>query len=117
MGSEYFALGYETAEKINTQKELGQKVVGVGTSAARVLETQAANGYLKPGKGWTDKFIYPPFKFKILNALITNFHLPRSTPLLLVCAFAGTDLMMEAYEEAIKERYRFYSYGDSMLIL
>jgi S-adenosylmethionine:tRNA ribosyltransferase-isomerase len=117
MGSEFFTLGYETADKINTQKELGRKVIGVGTSAARVLETQAENGYLRPGKGWTDKFIYPPFEFKILNALITNFHLPRSTPLLLVCAFAGRDLMMKAYAEAIAERYRFYSYGDAMLIL
>jgi S-adenosylmethionine:tRNA ribosyltransferase-isomerase len=117
MGSEYFALTYEVADKINTQRELGKKIVGVGTSIARVLETQAENRYLKPGKGWTEKFIYPPFEFKILNSLITNFHLPRSTPLLLVCAFAGRDLMMKAYSEAIAKKYRFYSYGDAMLIL
>lgn len=117
MGSEYFALNYEVADKINTEKELGKKIVGVGTSIARVLETQAENRYLKPGKGWTEKFIYPPFEFKILNSLVTNFHLPRSTPLLLVCALAGRDLMMKAYSEAIAKKYRFYSYGDAMLIL
>lgn len=117
MGREYFELSYEAADQINTQKELGKKIIGVGTSIARVLETQAENQYLKPGKGWTDKFIYPPFKFRIMDSLITNFHLPKSTPLLLVSAFAGRDLIMKAYSEAIKEKYRFYSYGDAMLIL
>lgn len=117
IGSEYFELDYEAAEKINTQKELGKKIIGVGTSIARVLETQAKDHYLKPGKGWTDKFIYPPFKFKILDGLVTNFHLPRSTTLLLVCAFASRDLIMKAYREAINEGYRFYSYGDAMLII
>ncbi len=117
MGSEYFTLDYEVADRINTQKELGKKIIGVGTSIARTLETQAEKRYVKPGRGWTDKFIYPPFQFRILNSLITNFHLPRSTPLFLVCAFAGRDLMMKAYSEAIEEKYRFYSYGDAMLIL
>ncbi|KPJ51054.1 S-adenosylmethionine tRNA ribosyltransferase [candidate division TA06 bacterium DG_26] len=117
MGAEYFELDYEAADRMNTQKELGKKIVGVGTSIVRLLETQGESGYLKPGKGWTEKFIYPPFEFKILDSMVTNFHLPKSTTLLLVSAFAGRDLVMKAYAEAVAEGYRFYSYGDAMLIV
>jgi S-adenosylmethionine:tRNA ribosyltransferase-isomerase len=117
MGSEYFELDYDAAERINSQKDLGKRIIGVGTSVARALETQAEKGYVKPGEGSTQKFIYPPFKFQILDAILTNFHLPRSTPLLLVSAFAGRELIMEAYSQAIEHGYRFYSYGDAMLIV
>jgi S-adenosylmethionine:tRNA ribosyltransferase-isomerase len=117
MGSEEFALDYDAAETINTQKDMGKKAIGVGTSMVRVLETQAKDGYVKPGEGTTEKFIYPPYKFQIVDGLLTNFHLPRSTPLLMVSAFAGRDLILEAYAEAIEHGYRFYSYGDAMLIV
>ncbi len=117
MGSEEFELDYDAADTINAQKDLGKKIIGVGTSMARVVETLADGDYVRPGKGSTEKFIYPPYKFQILDGLLTNFHLPRSTPLLMVSAFAGRDLIMEAYAEAIEHGYRFYTYGDAMLIL
>jgi S-adenosylmethionine:tRNA ribosyltransferase-isomerase len=84
----------------------------------RAIETSVSTtGHLKPYKGWTNKFIFPPYDFSVANSLITNFHMPESTLLMMVCAFGGYDLMMKAYKEAIKEKYRFYSYGDTMLIL
>jgi S-adenosylmethionine:tRNA ribosyltransferase-isomerase len=95
----------------------GGRVVAVGTTAVRVLETAAAAGPLRPWSGTTELFIYPPYDFKAVDALITNFHLPRSTLLLLVGAFAGADLIRRAYMTAMEEHYRFYSYGDAMLIL
>jgi len=76
-----------------------------------------SEGWVKPGSGWTDKFIYPPYDFKVVNALVTNFHLPASTLLMMVCAFGGYDFVMKAYRKAIREKYRFFSYGDAMLIL
>ncbi|MCX7837818.1 MAG: S-adenosylmethionine:tRNA ribosyltransferase-isomerase, partial [candidate division WOR-3 bacterium] len=88
----------------------------VGTTVVRTLEYCSQNNRLKPQKGWTDLFIYPGFKFKITDALITNFHLPKSSLLLLVCAFASKDLIMKAYKEAIREKYRFFSFGDAMFI-
>jgi len=94
------------------------KVRAVGTTAMRTLETSvSAGGLLKMNEGWTDKFIFPPFEFKICNAMITNFHLPESTLLMMACAFGGYDLIMEAYKVAKKEKYRFFSYGDAMLII
>ncbi|MBM3325263.1 MAG: tRNA preQ1(34) S-adenosylmethionine ribosyltransferase-isomerase QueA [Calditrichaeota bacterium] len=118
MDSEYFDISAESAETINRAIEQGKKMIAVGTSTTRTLETVANfNGGVKPAAGWTDKFIYPPYQFKVVDHLITNFHLPGSTLLMLVCAFADMELIMGAYRHAIKEKYRFYSYGDSMLIL
>jgi S-adenosylmethionine:tRNA ribosyltransferase-isomerase len=96
----------------------GKKIIVVGTSTVRTLETVVdADGFVKAGSGWTDKFIYPPYEFKIADHLITNFHRPYSTLLMLVSAFAGRDFIFRAYRKAIKENYRFYSFGDAMLIL
>ena len=116
MEEEFFEIIYESAKKVNSVKENGGKIFAVGTSVVRALET-AAKDELWSYRGWTDKFIYPPYDFKIVDGMVTNFHLPKSTLFLLVCAFAGRELIFKAYEEAIKERYRFYSYGDAMLIL
>jgi len=118
MDSEYYEISEQAAETINQTIKEGGKVVAVGTSVVRALETQVTSeGLVKPEKGWTDKFIYPPYDFKIVDRLITNFHLPGSTLLMLVCAFADRDFIFKAYRRAIKEKYRFYSYGDAMLIL
>ena len=118
MDSEFFRINEETTEGINECSANGKRVVAVGTSTARVLETVSdVAGKLRSGTGETALFIYPGYNFKVLQALLTNFHLPKSTLLMMVCAFAGRDFIFEAYEEAIKEKYRFYSYGDAMLIL
>jgi len=118
MDSEYFEVGTEAAETINNAIAEGKRIISVGTSTTRTLETVANfNGGVKNASGWTDKFIYPPYQFKVVDHLLTNFHLPGSTLLMLVCAFADMDLIMKAYRHAIKARYRFYSYGDSMLVL
>ncbi|BAT71927.1 S-adenosylmethionine:tRNA ribosyltransferase-isomerase [Thermosulfidibacter takaii ABI70S6] len=118
MDEEYFEISKEAADKINRAKEKGKKILACGTTVVRTLETASdERGLVKATSGWTNLFIYPGYKFKVIDALLTNFHLPRSTLLMLVCAFAGKDFVMEAYNEAIKERYRFYSYGDCMLIL
>jgi S-adenosylmethionine:tRNA ribosyltransferase-isomerase len=117
---EYFEVGSDTARALGAARWDGRRIVAVGTTSVRVLETLAdrfAAGDVRAASGWTDKFIYPPHEFRLVDALITNFHLPRSTLLMLVCAFAGRDFVLSAYEEAIKEKYRFYSYGDAMLIL
>lgn len=118
MHSEYYELEEETSEIINKTRESGKSVISVGTTSARVLETVTdRNGYVRAGRGWTDKFIYPPYQFRAVDALMTNFHLPQSTLLMLTSAFAGHEFIMEAYRIAIKETYRFFSYGDGMLIL
>ena len=118
MDSEYFEVSEESAAIINEAKLSGGRVIAVGTSTVRTLESVAnADNLVKANSGWTDKFIYPPYKFKIIDALVTNFHLSGSTLFLLTCALAGKDLMMESYQEAIEKKYRFYSYGDAMLIL
>lgn len=118
MDSEYYEISEQSVEAINETMRSGRKVIAVGTSTVRVLETVVTSeGFVKPGKGWTDKFIYPPYEFKIVDRLITNFHLPGSTLLMMVCAFAGRDLIFKAYRRAIREKFRFYSYGDAMLIL
>jgi S-adenosylmethionine:tRNA ribosyltransferase-isomerase len=118
MDSEYYEIPPEAAEAINETMRNDGKVVAVGTSTVRALETEVSvEGWVKPGRGWTDKFIYPPYEFRIVDRLITNFHLPASTLLMLVCAFAGRDFVFKAYRKAIKEQYRFYSYGDAMMIL
>jgi S-adenosylmethionine:tRNA ribosyltransferase-isomerase len=118
MDSEYYQINEESARMINETMKRGGNVIVVGTSTVRALETEVTSeGWVKPNRGWTDKFIYPPYEFKIVDRLITNFHLPGSTLLMLVCAFAGRDFVFKAYRKAIKEKWRFYSYGDAMLIL
>ena len=117
MHSEHFYIKEEDCEKINKAKKSGHRVIAVGTTSCRVLESIAdENGYVKPTEGDTQIFIYPGYKFRCLDALITNFHLPQSTLVMLVSALAGKDYIMEAYKEAVKEKYRFFSFGDAMLI-
>jgi S-adenosylmethionine:tRNA ribosyltransferase-isomerase len=118
MHAEHFAISLEAADKINN----AQRIVAVGTTAMRVLETAArrskpVRSQIEPQSGKTDLFIFPPFEFRVVDALLTNFHLPRSTLLMLVSAFAGREFILRAYEEAVQKCYRFYSYGDCMLIL
>lgn len=117
MHQEWYELTQDQATAIGTTPERGGRIVAVGTTAVRVLETCARNGRLMPQSGWTNLLIQPPYEFRATNTLVTNFHLPGSTLLALVFAFAGRDFMLEAYRTAIAERYRFYSYGDAMLIL
>lgn len=118
MHSEHFYIKQEDADKINKAKKNGKRVIAVGTTSCRVLETIAdENGMVKPTEGDTQIFIYPGYKYKCLDGLVTNFHLPESTLIMLVSALAGRDYIMKAYNEAVKERYRFFSFGDAMLIL
>ena len=118
MHSEHFYIKQEDADKINQAKQNGKRVIAVGTTSCRVLETIAdENGMVKPTEGDTQIFIYPGYHFKCLDALITNFHLPESTLLMLVSALAGREYIMKAYQEAVKEKYRFFSFGDAMLII
>ncbi len=117
MDYETYTVPEETAEEINRAKEEGRRVIAVGTTVVRTLESVASEGgTVKSGEGITNLFIYPGYRFKVIDALITNFHLPRSTLLMLVCAFAGKEKVLNAYREAIKEGYRFYSFGDAMFI-
>jgi S-adenosylmethionine:tRNA ribosyltransferase-isomerase len=117
MESEFYEIGEDSSRVIN-ERIPGSRIVAVGTTATRVLETAAdEEGKLNAGSGWTDLFIYPGYGFKVIDSLITNFHPPRSTPIMLTCTFSGKDFLMEAYREAIEKKYRFYSYGDAMLIL
>ena len=118
MDSENYFISQETSDKVNEAlKSKDNKVVACGSTVVRTLETSiTASGISKPGTGWTDKFIYPPYDFKITETLITNFHRPESTLLMLAAAFAGYDFLMEAYEEAKENDYRFFSFGDAMLI-
>ncbi len=117
MDSENYSISDETAAKVNQALDNKKKVVSVGTTSMRSIESSvSANGRLKPNEGWTDKFIFPPYEFKIANSLVTNLHMPESTLLMMTAAFGGYDLIMHAYEEAVKEKYRFFSYGDVMLI-
>lgn len=118
MDSENYDIPQETVDLVNKSLDTKKRVVAVGTTALKTVESSVtANGRLKSSSGWTDKFIIPPYEFKIANALITNFHLPESTLLMTASAFGGYDLIMKAYQEAIKENYKFFSYGDAMLIL
>ena len=118
MHSEFYMIDETAAEKINRAKEKGKRVICVGTTSCRTIESAAdENGRLKACSGWTDIFIYPGYQFKILDALITNFHLPESTLVMLVSALAGREHVLAAYEEAVKERYRFFSFGDAMFIV
>ena len=117
MHSEFFQITEEAAQKINHAKENGGRVICVGTTSCRTIESAAdEDGHLKACSGWTEIFIYPGYKFKVLDCLITNFHLPESTLVMLVSALAGREHVLAAYEEAVKERYRFFSFGDAMFI-
>ena len=116
MDSEYYSINKETCDIINDTRQKGKKVVAVGTTSCRVLETVGKNGNIEPCDGWTDIFIYPGYEFKVVNRLITNFHLPESTLIMLVSSLAGRDNVLHAYNLAVKERYRFFSFGDAMFI-
>lgn len=118
MHSEHYHLSEETAEKINRTKAAGGRVIAVGTTSCRTLESMPLeNGLVKAGDGYTDIFIYPGYKFKLLDGLVTNFHLPESTLIMLVSAFLGYEKTMNAYKVAVEEKYRFFSFGDAMVIL
>lgn len=118
MAAEHYHLTPETAALINDTTRRGRRVVAVGTTVTRTLETLATGpGEVRPGNGWTEKFIYPPYDFQVVTGLVTNFHMPQSTLLMLVSAFAGRELIFKSYRYAVAQEYRFYSYGDAMLIL
>jgi S-adenosylmethionine:tRNA ribosyltransferase-isomerase len=118
MDAEYFKITEKAAAVVNKGKEVNGKICAVGTTTMRSVESSvSSSGMLKAAEGWTNKFIYPPYDFSVANAMITNFHLPKSSLIIMVSAFAGHELTMEAYEQAKKENYRFYSYGDAMLII
>ena len=118
MDSEQIIIPANTAQKINQAKKEKRRICAVGTTVMRTVESSvSANHLLNPYEGWTNKFIFPPHDFSIANAMITNFHTPKSTLMMMTAAFAGYDFLMKAYREAVKEKYRFYSYGDAMLII
>ena len=117
MHSEYFEIIQPVVDSICQAKKEGHRVFAVGTTSVRVLETAASSGTLKAQSGWTDIFIYPGFEFRVVDALITNFHLPESTLMMLVSAFSGRERILQAYQEAVDQRYRFFSFGDAMLLL
>ncbi|HYF95073.1 MAG TPA: tRNA preQ1(34) S-adenosylmethionine ribosyltransferase-isomerase QueA [Symbiobacteriaceae bacterium] len=118
MHSEFYTVTPQTAESLNRIRRDGGRIIAVGTTSVRTLETVArADGTVEPGQGWTDIFIYPAYRFKTVDAMVTNFHLPKSTLLMLISAFAGRELVLNAYGEAVDQRYRFFSFGDAMLIL
>lgn len=117
MHSEFFQISQEAADTINEAKKKGHRVISVGTTSTRTLESAAEeDGTLREKSGWTDIFIYPGYEFRVIDGLITNFHLPESTLVMLVSALAGREHVMAAYEEAVREKYRFFSFGDAMLI-
>ncbi len=117
MHREYYSVPPAAADIVNGTKERGGRVIAVGTTAVRTLESVARGGRIAAGSGWTDIFIYPGYNFQVVDAMITNFHLPKSTLLMLISAFAGRESILAAYREAVAERYRFFSFGDAMLII
>jgi S-adenosylmethionine:tRNA ribosyltransferase-isomerase len=118
MDSEDMEITEQAADIVNRAKDNKKKICAIGTTTMRAIESSVStDGHLKPYKGWTNKFIFPPYDFSVANCMVTNFHMPESTLLMIVCAFGGYDLIMKAYKEAIKEKYRFFTYGDAMLIL
>ena len=118
MDSEQLIITQEACDIVNASKDAKKKVCAIGTTCMRASETSVSTiGHMKPYEGWTNKFIFPPYDFSVANCMVTNFHMPQSTLLMMIAAFAGYDFMREAYDQAIKEKYRFYSYGDGMLIL
>lgn len=117
MHREYYSISPETAQIVNSAKKEGRRVIAVGTTSVRALETAGASGRIAAKTDWTDIFIYPGYQYRIVDGLITNFHLPKSTLLMLVSAFAGQEAVFRAYREAVKEQYRFFSFGDAMIII
>jgi S-adenosylmethionine:tRNA ribosyltransferase-isomerase len=118
MDAEYFKIDEEACRIINTAKENGRRVCSIGTTGMRAMESSVtAQRLLKPAEGWTNHFIHPPYNFNIADSLVTNFHLPKTSLLIMTCAFAGYELAMEAYKKAIKDKYRFFSYGDALLFI
>ena len=118
MDAEYFKIDEEACKIINTAKQNGRRVCSIGTTAMRGMESSVtAQRLLKPAEGWTNHFIHPPYNFNIADSLVTNFHLPKTSLLIMSCAFAGYELAMEAYKKAIKDKYRFFSYGDALLFI
>jgi S-adenosylmethionine:tRNA ribosyltransferase-isomerase len=118
MDAEYYRIDEEACKIVNKARMNGNRICSVGTTTMRALESSfTAEKLLKPSEGWTNTFIHPPYQFNIADALITNFHLPKTSLLIMVCAFAGYDLTMEAYKKAIKDKYRFFSYGDAMMLI
>ena len=118
MDAEYFKIDEDACRIINTAKENGRRVCSIGTTAMRAMESSVtAQRLLKPAEGWTNHFIHPPYNFNIADSLVTNFHLPKTSLLIMTCAFAGYELAMEAYKKAIKDKYRFFSYGDALLFI
>jgi S-adenosylmethionine:tRNA ribosyltransferase-isomerase len=117
MHREWLNVGAELVEKIRRTREQGGRIVAIGTTVVRALETATRDGVLQPFAGETQIFIFPGYRITSVDALVTNFHLPESTLLMLVCAFAGRETMLAAYRHAVEQRYRFFSYGDAMLIL
>ncbi len=118
MDAEYYKIEETACAIVNKAKEKGHRICSIGTTTMRAMETSyTAQKFLKPSEGWTNNFIHPPYDFSIADALVTNFHLPKTSLMIMACAFANYDLIMEAYKKAIKDKYRFFSYGDSMLII
>ena len=118
MDAEYYRIEEEACKIVNKAKEGARRICSVGTTTMRAMESSfTAQKLLKPSEGWTNTFIHPPYNFNIADALVTNFHLPKTSLLIMTCAFAGYDLTMEAYKKAIKDKYRFFSYGDAMLVI
>ncbi len=118
MDAEYFKIEQDAVDTVNKGKENKNRICAVGTTSMRSIESAvSAEGMLKADRGWTNLFIYPPYEFHIADSMITNFHLPKSSLMIMACAFGGYELIMEAYQEAVKEEYRFFSYGDAMLII
>jgi len=118
MDAEYYRIEETACQIVNKAKEKGHRICSIGTTTMRAMESSfTAQQLLKPSEGWTNHFIHPPYNFNIADSLVTNFHLPKTSLLIMACAFAGYDLMMEAYKKAIKDKYRFFSYGDAMLII
>ena len=118
MDAEYYQITEEAANIVNKAKQTGHRVCSIGTTTMRAMETSfTATKLLKPNEGWTNHFIHPPYNFSVADSLVTNFHLPKTSLLIMTCAFAGYDLAMAAYQKAIKDKYRFFSYGDSLLVI
>ena len=118
MDAEFFKISEEATEAVNKAAAERKRICSIGTTSMRAIESAvSAESTLKAAEGWTNKFIFPPYEFSIADSMITNFHLPKSSLMIMVCAFGGFDLIMEAYQTAIKEKYNFYSYGDAMLII
>ena len=118
MDAEYYRIDEDACRIVNKARQSGNRICSIGTTTMRAIESSfTAEKLLKPSEGWTNTFIHPPYQFNIADALVTNFHLPKTSLLIMVCAFAGYDLTMEAYKKAIKDKYRFFSYGDAMLVI